>query len=131
MIIAVDGPTASGKGTIAKALARLARGDLLSEASTQLITSSMEKTRSGPRRLKGGVPAGWTIAHKTGTGQFFDGVQSGYNDVGILTAPDGSIYSLAVLIGQTRASYAARMAMMQEVTRTVARYHDALADETS
>ena len=122
----MDGATASG---MAKALAKLARGDLLSDRSTGLLLSTMEETRSGPRRLKGGVPGGWTIAHKTGTGQYFDGVQSGYNDVGVLTAPDGSQYALVVFIGQTRASYAARMAMMQEVTRSVVRYHEAkLAD---
>ena len=117
----IDGASPDG---ITTALARLARGDLLSESSTDLMISTMQRTRSGPRRLKGGVPAGWTIAHKTGTGQFFDGVQSGYNDIGILTAPDGTNYALAVMIGSTRASYAARMEMMQEVTRSVARYHD-------
>ena len=118
----MDGARAAA---MAKALARLARGDLLSEESTELLLSTMEQTRSGPRRLKGGVPGGWTFGHKTGTGQYFDGVQSGYNDVGILTAPDGSQYALVVFIGQTRASYAARMAMMQEVTRKVVRYHEA------
>ncbi|MXO46691.1 serine hydrolase [Erythrobacter vulgaris] len=118
----MDGASARG---MSKALARLARGDLLSESSTELILSTMEETRSGPRRLKGGVPGGWTFGHKTGTGQFFDGVQSGYNDVGILTAPDGTHYSLVVLIGQTRVSYAERMAMMQEVTRAVVRHHEA------
>ena len=112
---------------MAKALARLARGDLLSPESTELLLSTMEQTRSGPRRLKGGVPGGWTFGHKTGTGQYFDGVQSGYNDVGVLTAPDGSQYALVVFVGQTRASYAARMAMMQEVTRSVVRYHEAKA----
>lgn len=118
----MDGASAGG---IARALARLARGDLLSAKSTGLVYSTMQETRSGPRRLKGGVPDGWTFGHKTGTGQFFDGVQSGYNDVGILTAPDGTQYSLVVLIGQTRASYAERMAMMQEVTRAVVRHHEA------
>ncbi|QZD89736.1 serine hydrolase [Qipengyuania aurantiaca] len=118
----MDGATAEG---LARALARLARGDLLSEESTQLLLETMSRTKSGPRRLKGGVPAGWEFGHKTGTGQFFDGVQSGYNDVGILTAPDGTRYALVVLIGQTRASYAARMEMMQDVTRRVVRYHEA------
>ena len=117
----MDGAKAGG---LARALARLARGDLLSEQSTELMLSTMERTKSGPRRLKGGVPGGWTFAHKTGTGQFYNGVQSGYNDVGILTAPDDTQYAMVVLIGQTRASYAARMQMMQEVTRSVVRYHE-------
>ncbi len=117
----MDGATARG---LSRALARLARGDLLSEESTALLLATLEKTKSGPRRLKGGVPGGWSFGHKTGTGQYFDGVQSGYNDVGILTAPDDTQYALVVLIGRTRASYAARMAMMQEVTRAVVRYHE-------
>lgn len=122
----MDGATAKG---IATALARLARGDLLSPESTELLLSTLEKTKSGPRRLKGGVPEGWSFGHKTGTGQFFDGIQSGYNDVGILTAPDGTRYAIAVLIGRTRASYASRFDMMQEVTRSVVRYHDARSVE--
>lgn len=118
----MDGAKAAG---IAKALARLARGDLLSPASTRLILDTMGQTKSGPRRLKGGVPEGWTFGHKTGTGQYFDGMQSGYNDVGILTAPDGTTYTVAVMIGSTRTSYAARMEMMQSVTRAVVAYHEA------
>ncbi len=116
-----DGATAQG---IAQALARLARGELLGEQSTDYILGVLQETRSGPRRLKGGVPLGWTFGHKTGTGQIYDGVQAGYNDIGILTAPDGANYAIAVLIGQTRAAYRDRMAMMQDVTRSVVRYHE-------
>ena len=126
----MDGASAVG---ISRALARMARGDLLSAASTQYIRALLQQTRSGPRRLKGGVPPGWTIGHKTGTGQMFDGIQSGYNDVGILTAPDGTEYAVAVLIGQTRASYAARMSLMQDVVRRIVRHHEqrAVTDEGS
>ncbi len=119
-----DGATAHG---IAQALARLSRGALLGEQSTDYILGVLQETRSGPRRLKGGVPLGWTFGHKTGTGQIYDGVQAGYNDIGILTAPDGTNYAIAVLIGQTRAAYRDRMAMMQEVTRSVVRYHEGRA----
>ncbi|WP_390551271.1 serine hydrolase [Qipengyuania sp. MTN3-11] len=124
----IDGASPVG---IVAALGKLARGRLLSDQSTAYILGVLERTRSGPRRLKGGTPPGWTMAHKTGTGQFFDGEQSGYNDIGILTAPDGAQYALAVMIARTRASYAERMAMMQEVTRAAAAYHEAklLAEE--
>lgn len=121
----LDGASAAG---ISEALAKLARGDLLSPASTSFMLDTLKQTKSGPRRLKGGVPGGWEFGHKTGTGQYFDGVQSGYNDVGILTAPDGTQYTIAVLIGQTRTSYADRFDMMQEVTRSVVRYHEGRQD---
>ena len=115
----VDGASA---GAIAAALARLARGELLSPASTKLFIDTLTQTSSGPRRLKGGVSPGWTIAHKTGTGQFYDGQQSGYNDVALLYAPDGAAYAIAVMIGRTTRPTLERMAMMQSVTRAVIAY---------
>ena len=110
---------------VAAALARLARGELLSDASTALLLNTLAQTRSGPRRLKGGLPEGWSIAHKTGTGQVLDPEQSGYNDVGILTAPDGARYAVAVMIARTAAPVSDRQAMMHEVVGAVARFHDA------
>lgn len=115
---------------VAVALGRLVNGDLLSSPSTQLLLSTLERTHSGPQRLKGGVPAGWTIAHKTGTGQFFDGEQSGYNDIGVVTSPDGNAYSVAVMIGRTRRPTLQRMKMMQEVVRAIVRYDAAAYSET-
>lgn len=115
----VDGATPVG---IAEALARLARGELLSPVTTELLLHTLRQTHSGPRRLKGGVPPDWSIGHKTGTGQFFAGEQSGYNDVGILTSPDGHRYTAAVMIGRTREPTLARMRMMQQVSLATARF---------
>src|SRR3546814_5887132 len=76
----------------------------------------MSRTRSGPRRLKGGLPAGWKFLHKTGTGQDYKGSTAGYNDIGIATAPDGTRYAIVVLLGDTSASVPARMELMQAVS---------------
>lgn len=108
---------------IAGALSRLARGELLSPASTRLLLAMMERTKSGPNRLKSGVPAGWRFGHKTGTGQQLDSVSTGYNDIGIMTAPDGTRYAVVVMISSTTAPVPDRMAMMQAVSRTVAAHH--------
>jgi beta-lactamase class A len=108
---------------IVRALAKLAKGELLSPASTRLILGIMSRTSSGPNRLKAGVPAGWQFVHKTGTGQILPPVATGYNDIGIMTAPDGTRYAVAVMMGSTTASIPQRMAFMQFVSRTVATYH--------
>ena len=108
---------------IVDALAKLARGELLSPASTQLMLSTMSRTSSGPNRLKAGVPGGWNFLHKTGTGQDLGGISTGYNDIGIMTAPDGTRYAVAVMLGDTTASIPERMRLMQAVSRAVARYH--------
>lgn len=108
---------------IVRALAKLARGELLSPTSTRLLLDIMSRTSSGPNRLKAGVPVGWKFVHKTGTGQILSPISTGYNDIGIMTAPDGTRYAMAVMIGNTTASIPERMAFMQFVSRTVATYH--------
>jgi beta-lactamase class A len=104
---------------ITAALAALSRGALLSEESTLRITSLMTAARTGPRRLKGGLPPGWSIAHKTGTGQDFQGASLGINDVGLLTAPDGRTYAVAVMLPRTRHAVTARLAFIQSVSGAV------------
>ncbi len=105
---------------ITAALGALARGELLAEGSTARMLGLMREARTGPRRLKGGLPEGWSIAHKTGTGQDFRGAAIGINDVGLLTAPDGRTYAVAVMMRHTRKSVPERLAFMQSVTRAVA-----------
>jgi beta-lactamase class A len=73
--------------------------------------------------LKGGVPDGWQIGHKTGTGQVLGATATGYNDIGILTAPDGTRYAVAVMLAETTASIPERMRLMQNVVRAVADTH--------
>jgi len=115
-----DGATPVG---IATALAQLKRGEMLSPASTDLLLSTMAQAKTGPQRVKGGVPFGWHYAHKTGTGQDLPPRATGYNDVGIMTAPDGSSYAIAVMIGSTTVSIPERWQLMQSVSRSVAGMH--------
>lgn len=118
-----DPEDGAAPSAIVDALARLARGELLSPASTRLMLDTMARTTSGPQRLKAGVPAGWQVAHKTGTGQELAGTATGYNDIAILTAPDGTRYAVAVMLASTTASIPERMRMMQAVSRAVATHH--------
>ena len=116
----VDG---ASPAAIAAALTRLARGSLLSSESTDYLLGVMGRTRSGPQRLKAGLPPGWRFLHKTGTGQDLNGMTAGYNDIGIATAPDGTRYAIVVLLANTTASVPERMALMQAVSGAVAEFH--------
>ena len=110
---------------IANALAALKRGELLSPASTRRLLYIMANTHTGPNRLKGGLQPGWTLSHKTGTGQILGPWQAGYNDIGILTAPDGRSYSVAVMIKLTSTPLPTRMTLMNNVVRAVIAQHEA------
>ena len=120
----LDGATPAG---ITGALGKLARGELLSPASTDVLLGIMQHSKSGPMRLKGAIPSGWTVYHKTGTGQELAGIATGYNDVAVFQAPDGTRYGVAVMIGETRLPIKARMEMMQAVSRAVVAAHERAA----
>jgi beta-lactamase class A len=109
---------------VVDALAKLKRGELLSSASTARLLDIMSHTQTGPNRLKGGLQPGWTLSHKTGTGQELGGIQAGYNDIGILTAPDGRSYAVAVMIKKTSTPLSVRMTLMNNVVEAVIEQHD-------
>ena len=109
---------------IVTALARLKRGELLSPGSTARLLTIMAKTKTGKNRLRGGLKPGWTLSHKTGTGQVLGPVQAGYNDIGILTAPDGRSYAVAVMIKKTSTPLPTRMTLMNNVVRAVITQHE-------
>lgn len=112
-----DGATPLG---LVQALAAIKRGEVLSPASRDVLLGMLASSRTGPGRLKGSLPSGWKIAHKTGTGQDLLGASVGINDVAILTAPDGQSFAVAVLIPRTKKPVRERLAMMQAVTSAVA-----------
>ena len=116
-----DGASANA---IVGALARLKRGELLSPSSTARLLTIMSQTHTGPNRLKGGLKAGWSLSHKTGTGQELGAIQAGYNDIGILTAPDGRSYSVAVMIKKTSVPLPVRMTLMNNVVKAVIAQHE-------
>ncbi|HEY5711215.1 MAG TPA: serine hydrolase [Allosphingosinicella sp.] len=122
----IDGATPLG---ITDGLVRLQRGELLSPRSTARLLSIMSQTRTGRQRLTGGLAPGWRIAHKTGTGQVLGSVQAGYNDIGILTSPEGRHFAVAVMIGRTSVPLPTRMALMQEAVRATIAYNDATLAE--
>ena len=120
-------PDAASPLDIVDTLARLQRGELLSPDSTAFLLNLMAGTETGAGRLRGGLAPGWTLRHKTGTGQVMGSLATGQNDVGLLTAPDGRVYAVAVMIGQTRAPFEARQELMRAVARSVIARHPAPA----
>jgi beta-lactamase class A len=107
---------------IVDALTRLKKGQLLSPAATQRILGIMSNTKTGKQRLRGGLAPGWSLAHKTGTGQILGSTSTGYNDIGIVTGPDGRSYAVAVMIRRTAAPIPHRMALMQNTVRAIIDY---------
>jgi beta-lactamase class A len=106
---------------MAALLQSLVDGLVLSPHSTKRLLEIMTQTVTFPDRLKAGVPAGWMLAHKTGTSGTWRGVTAATNDVGVLTAPDGTSISVVVFIADSKASPESRAALMASVARATVR----------
>jgi len=88
-------------------------GKALSETSREFLLGVMSRTRTGGGRLKGLLPKGTPVAHKTGT---LGGVA---NDVGYVTLPDGRRFAIAVFTKSSTTSEEDRSRAIAEVTRTL------------
>lgn len=91
----------------------------LSESSQALLLQWMTETSTGPKRIKGLLPGGTVVAHKTGTSATVDGVTAATNDVGLVTLPNGQHLAIAVFVSDSTADDATREAVIAKVTRTI------------
>jgi len=74
-------------------------GRRLSPESRTRLLALLEKTRTGPRRLKGDLPKDTPVAHRTGTGGEVGNRSVCTNDVGIVTLPGNRGHlAIAVLV---------------------------------
>src|SRR5262249_28013094 len=80
----------------------------LSAESRALVLKLMIESVPGAKRIKGQLPAGTLVAHKTGTGSTRGGITSATNDIGIITLPDGRHLAVAVFISDAAGDDAAR-----------------------
>ncbi|MDC7335302.1 class A beta-lactamase [Streptomyces lydicus] len=77
---------------IGKTYARLALGNALDRADRTRLTGWLLANTTGGKRLRAGLPEGWTVGDKTGTGRY-----GTTNDVGIAWPPGQGPIVMAVL----------------------------------
>jgi beta-lactamase class A len=108
---------------MAELLALIHAGEGLSPESREYLLASMLESRSGPRRIKGLLPPGTPVAHKTGT------IAAAINDVGIITLPDGAGHvAIAVFVYTFNRTEWRRERTIAEVSRLVYDYFSTAGD---
>jgi beta-lactamase class A len=97
---------------------------ILSISSTSFLYKTMVETSTGPDRLKGKLPQGTQVAHKTGSsGSNEKGVTAAFNDIGIVTLPNGKHYAIAVFITNSKENDEANAAIIAEISKAVWDYY--------
>jgi beta-lactamase class A len=90
-------------------------GNVLAKASHDLLLDLMIHSRPGPKRIKGLLPPGTIVAHKTGTSATINGLTSATNDIGIITLPDSRQLTIAVFVSDTKADVKTREEVIAKI----------------
>ena len=91
----------------------------LSESSQGLLLKLMTESTPGAKRLKGLLPAGTIVAHKTGSSGTQKGITAATNDIGIITLPNGRHIAIAVFVSDSPADEATREGVIAKIARAL------------
>lgn len=92
-------------------------GRTLSAPSRKLLLEWMTESPTGPHRIRGLLPPGARVAHKTGSSQTVGGLARATNDVGIISLPDGRHLAIAVFVADSKADEATRERVIAEAAK--------------
>ncbi len=110
--------TTTPEATVAT-LHKVLLGSVLSAASRQQLLQWLERSTTGSKRLRAGLPHGWRIGDKTGT---WTGQWASTNDLAITWPPGGAPILIAAYSNGGPAGPEAREAALAEVGRVVAEW---------
>lgn len=100
-------------------LRTLDEGRGLSPESRDHLLRLLTETRTGPNRIKGRLPEGTPVAHKTGSSRTVDGQMAATNNIGLITLPDGRRIAVAVIVSNSPADGATREKVIADIARAV------------
>ncbi|MFY9803955.1 MAG: class A beta-lactamase [Candidatus Acidiferrales bacterium] len=105
-------------------LRRISDDSPLTAEHTQLLLQWMRETSTGAARIKGELPSGTIVMHKTGSSGTKNGVTFATNDIGLITLPDGRRLAIAIFVTDSRADEATRDMVIARIAK--AAYEEAI-----
>jgi beta-lactamase class A len=105
-------------------LEKFHRTELLTDSSKAMLWKAMVEATSGANRIRGGLPAGTLVAHKTGTSGTDEktGITAAYNDAGIVQLPDGRYVGIVVFVGDSKESTEVNASIISETSKRMWNY---------
>ncbi len=104
-------------GAMLSTMREIVLGAALSEGSRNQIKQWLLGNKTGDKRLRAGLPAGWRVADKTGSGG-----HGTHNDIGVLWPPGRPPILVTAYLTETGVSPARRDAILAEVGRLAAAF---------
>jgi beta-lactamase class A len=101
----------------------------LTPEHTELVLEWMRDSPRTPSRIKGELPSGTIVMHKSGTSDTENGVTYATNDIGLIALLDGRRLALAVFITDSTADEAERDGVIARIAK--AAYDESIQDKRS
>jgi beta-lactamase class A len=98
-------------------LRRVSDNPPLAPERTKLLLDWLEESPTGPRRIKGLLPAGTVVMHKTGSSGTERGVAPATNDIGLIALPGGRRLAIAIFVTDSAAGEATRDSVIARIAR--------------
>ena len=93
-------------------------GKILSRSNKNFLWKSMTETPTGKNRIKGALPPGTLVAHKTGTSDTNkQGITAAVNDIGIVTLPNGKHFAISVFVSNSSENMATNEKAIADISR--------------
>jgi beta-lactamase class A len=109
-----DGRDTATPDAMVSLLQGIYRGDFLKMESAGMLLDAMQRSQTGEARLKGMLPPGTPVAHKSGT------LGGSTNDVGVITLPDdGGHVAIAIFVKASKREAPEREKAIAEIARAV------------
>lgn len=100
------------------------RNNLLSSNSYAFIWKMMKETQTGANRLKGSLPKGTIVAHKTGSsGTNKAGITQAVNDIGIVFLPNGSHFIISVFVSNSKEDETTNENIIADIAKATWNYY--------
>jgi beta-lactamase class A len=92
--------------------------NFLSPASHAYLWKIMQETSTGPNQIKGLLPSGTIVYHKTGrSGTNDKGIAAATNDIGIITLPNGKHLAIAIFVSDTQVDLPVRESVIARIAK--------------
>jgi len=109
----------SSPNSAVELLKALRNEKILSSKSRLFIQKLLLETSTGPNRLKGLLPKGIVVAHKTGTSgtNKQTGEIAAVNDIGIVTLKNGKQFGIAVFVSNSKENIGTNERIIAEIAK--------------
>lgn len=95
------------------------QGNVLSKKTYDTLWKDLATSYPGAKRIKGRLPAGTVVAHKTGTSGTHNGFTAATNDSGIIILPNGKHLILTVFVSDSKGNEAEREDWIAQISKAV------------